>query len=120
MDRHIILMDYLAGFTCLGTACPHICCITDWIIEIDDEHFARLRAAMAAYPADQRTLDTRFPADPGPRLRSTASSPHRVAGSARSCGPTICAACRSSTARICSPSSAGNFPAATCPPPAAC
>jgi len=64
VDRHLVLMDYLAGFTCLGTACPHICCITDWIIEIDDEHYTRLRAAMAAHPADQRALDTRFPADP--------------------------------------------------------
>ncbi|NLI45693.1 MAG: hypothetical protein GX414_01160 [Acidobacteria bacterium] len=64
MDRHLVLLDYLAGFACLGTACPHICCITDWIIEIDHEHFVRLRAAMAAHPADQRILDTRFPADP--------------------------------------------------------
>lgn len=64
MDRHIVLLDYLAGFACLGTACPHICCITDWIIEVDDEHFARLRAALAARPDDQRLLDTRFPPDP--------------------------------------------------------
>jgi len=64
VDRHLVLLDYLAGFACLGTACPHICCITDWIIEIDHEHFVRLRAAMAAHPADQRILDTRFPADP--------------------------------------------------------